>query len=261
MRLTIGELAAYCGVTVRAVRHYHKRGLLAEPDRDDSGYRRYGAQAVVDLVRIKTLANAGVPLARVRRLLTAEPAEFAAAVEEIDQSLLTRIADLNKDRRELTKLLAGDRLVLASEIVDLLDQMRAIGVSEPTVNLERDGWILLDATRPDLAPELARQKQAAMADAEFRRLYLACDQARDWDPDDPRLNDLAARMAAWAANHRDETAPTSPSSPPDDPDLLVADALIAAQLADAAPAWRRLGELSNDPDAVAQAHGPTAPRL
>ena len=29
--LTIGQLAAYAGVTVRAVRHYHQIGLLPEP--------------------------------------------------------------------------------------------------------------------------------------------------------------------------------------------------------------------------------------
>ena len=43
--LTIGQLASYTGVTVRAVRHYHQIGLLPEPDRDASGYRRYGATA------------------------------------------------------------------------------------------------------------------------------------------------------------------------------------------------------------------------
>ena len=38
--LTIGELASYAGVTVRAVRRYHAKGLLPEPERDHSGYRR-----------------------------------------------------------------------------------------------------------------------------------------------------------------------------------------------------------------------------
>ena len=62
--LTIGQLAAFAGVTIRAVRHYHARGLLAQPDRDASGYRRYDVQAAVELIRIRTLAEAGVPLAR-----------------------------------------------------------------------------------------------------------------------------------------------------------------------------------------------------
>src|SRR5919202_556228 len=61
--LTIGHLASYAGVTVRAVRHYHQIGLLPEPERDASGYRTYDAAAVVRLIRIRTLAEAGVPLA------------------------------------------------------------------------------------------------------------------------------------------------------------------------------------------------------
>ncbi len=59
--ITIGQLAAYAGVTIKAVRHYHQRGLLAEPPRDSSGYRRYSARHAIDLVKIKTLAEAGPP--------------------------------------------------------------------------------------------------------------------------------------------------------------------------------------------------------
>ena len=33
----------YAGVTIKAIRHYHKRGLLDEPPRDSSNYRRYSA--------------------------------------------------------------------------------------------------------------------------------------------------------------------------------------------------------------------------
>ena len=51
--LTISQLAAYAGVTVRAVRHYHQVGLLPEPARDRSGYRTYDVDALqlLDLVR------------------------------------------------------------------------------------------------------------------------------------------------------------------------------------------------------------------
>ena len=79
--LTISQLAAYAGVTVRAVRHYHQIGLMPEPTRDGSGYRTYGAGDVVRLIRIRTLAEAGVPLARVQELLDATPEEFGEAVD------------------------------------------------------------------------------------------------------------------------------------------------------------------------------------
>ncbi|WP_209443858.1 MerR family transcriptional regulator [Streptomyces decoyicus] len=61
-------------------------------DRDASGHRRYSAQAAVDLIRIRTLADGGVPLARIDALLHAQPAEFAAAVTGIDAALQRKMA-------------------------------------------------------------------------------------------------------------------------------------------------------------------------
>jgi DNA-binding transcriptional MerR regulator len=77
--ITIGQLADYAGVTIKAVRHYHKRGLLEEPERDASGYRRYSVRHAIDLVKIKTLAEAGVPLARIKELLAADPEHFGGS--------------------------------------------------------------------------------------------------------------------------------------------------------------------------------------
>jgi DNA-binding transcriptional MerR regulator len=91
--LTIKRLAGYVGVTVRAVRHYHQTGLLPEPERDHSGYRRYDARAVIDLIRIKTLAEAGMALARIRVLLDAEPGEFGEAVTQVDEALKKKTRD------------------------------------------------------------------------------------------------------------------------------------------------------------------------
>jgi DNA-binding transcriptional MerR regulator len=236
--LTIGQLAAHVGVTIRAVRHYHHRGLLAEPARDASGYRRYGAQAVIDLIRIKTLVDAGVPLDRVRHLLDAEPTEFASAIADIDQRLQERINDLEQLRRQLPKLRAGDRLFLPAEVTELLDQMRSLGVSERSMTLERDGWILLTGRIPDQVPKLAADKSDALADPEFARLYLAFDQAYDWDPDDPRLAGLAADVAAWMAKHPPSALPQSDTA------ISTINTLLSAEVATASPAWDRLGELS-----------------
>ena len=111
MKLTIGQVADYVGVTIRAVRHYHQRGLLPEPDRDSSGYRRYDANAVVDLIKIKTLADAGVPLARIKGLLRAEPAQFSQAVDQIDAALDARIRDLQEQKRRIAGLATGDTTV------------------------------------------------------------------------------------------------------------------------------------------------------
>jgi DNA-binding transcriptional MerR regulator len=240
--LTISQLAAHVGVTVRAVRHYHARGLLPEPPRDASGYRRYGAQAVVDLIRIKTLAEAGVPLARIRQLLDAEPAEFTAAVTAIDHALQTRIREMQQHRRRLGELAEGERLFLSADIVGILDQLRAVGVSEPTVQMERDGWILVSALLPEHLPEWIEHKKAALADPGFRRLYLACDKAREWDPADPRLEELVESLVDFAVHDQH-----AGSDPPDwTVDEPAAVSLLFAQVAEAAPAWIRLNEMVQD---------------
>src|SRR5436309_13228607 len=108
--LTIGQLASYAGVTIRAVRHYHHIALLQEPERDASGYRTYDAVAVVRLIRIRTLAEAGVPLARVRELRDADPQTFAAATTQIERSLHAQIRPLPEHRRQIAQLGSGDSL-------------------------------------------------------------------------------------------------------------------------------------------------------
>lgn len=238
--LTISQLAAHVGVTVRAVRHYHARGLLLEPPRDASGYRRYGAQAVVDLIRIKTLADAGVPLARIRQLLDAAPAEFAAAVTSIDRNLKSKIREMQQHRRRLGELAQGERLFLPADIVDILDQLRAIGVSERTVQIERDGWILVNALLPQSQTEWVADKKKALADPEFQRLYLAVDQARDWDPADPRLERLVESMVGFADGHRD-TGKKPPGRTVEQPAAV---SLLFAHIANVSPAWLRLREIA-----------------
>lgn len=237
--LTIGQLAAHAGVTVRAVRHYHARGLLPEPPRDASGYRRYDAQAVVNLIRIKTLADAGVPLARIGQLLDADPAEFRDAITSIDRALQAKIRQLQTNRRQVAQLAQGERLFLPADLVGILERLRALGISEFTVRMERDGWILLTALAPHLVAGWAAEKSAALDDPEFRELYLSIDQAREWDPSDPRLEALVSRAENWMSRHQRGTTP----APEPNAKLSIATNLIAAQFAVASPSLQRLSDM------------------
>jgi DNA-binding transcriptional MerR regulator len=230
--LTIGQLAAHAGVTVRAVRHYHQCGLLAEPDRDASGYRRYTAQAVVDLIRIKTLADAGVPLARIDELLSARPEEFADAIAGIDQQLTRKIRDLTRHRRRIAELAAGDRLFVPAEIVEILDRLRALGHSEQMVRIERDIWIMVAALSPQVVPEWVAEKNKALDDPDFRRLYMVCDESLTWDPSDPRLIALAADIAAWDARRSGHGQ--------DQPGMVN---LMYSHVTASSPAWQQLAKL------------------
>ncbi len=194
--LTISQLAAYAGVTVRAVRHYHAKGLLPEPERDHSGYRRYDAAAVVELIRIKTLAEAGVPLSRVQDLLTADEEDFAAAIEEIDRRLRAEIRERQHHRERVAQLAAGDRLALPPEAVDYLDRLRELDLPESAIEMERDAWILVAAQIPDQMPALMALKRGQIEDPAVTAMYFDLVEAADWDADDPRLPAVADRLVA-----------------------------------------------------------------
>ena len=194
--LTIGRLAAYAGVTVRAVRHYHQVGLLQEPERDASGYRSYDAVAVVRLIRIRTLAEAGVPLARVRELLDADPETFAAATAEVDRQLRGQIRALQEHRRRIAQLGSGDSLALPSEVVDYLDRLRAAGVSDAIVEPERDAWILMAARWPDALPWLMAEKVAQLDDPQVLRLYQLIGRIAERGGDEELLRETADLMSA-----------------------------------------------------------------
>jgi DNA-binding transcriptional MerR regulator len=239
--ITIGQLAAYAGVTIRAVRHYHKRGLLAEPSRDSSGYRRYTAKHAIDLIRIKTLAEAGVPLARVKELLAASPDRFAASITEVDRNLQDRAKELRRTRERIARLSAGDRLFVSAGVAGYLDRLRELGVSERAVRMERDGWILLQSASPKAAAVWFADKLEAMEDTEFVAIYLEYDAAFDWAPDDQRLRAVADRAGRWFTGRR--AAPASRKQPAPDPGIAQ---LIATSSGSSSPAWDRLKEIARE---------------
>ncbi|NUU18721.1 MerR family transcriptional regulator [Cellulomonas humilata] len=190
--LTISQLASYAGVTVRTVRHYHQIGLLAEPERDHVGYRNYDAAAVVRLIRIRVLADAGVPLARVQELLDAGPGEFARAVEEIDRALSADIRRLQRNRKRIAQLAAGDHLALPQIVVDYLDRLRGLGVGEAYIELERDAWIMLAPQIPlDIESVIAEKNRQLDENPDMTRLYLLLSSVSEWSADDPRVVELA----------------------------------------------------------------------
>lgn len=256
--LTIGQVADYVGLTVRAIRHYHQRGLILEPERDASGYRRYDANAVIELIRIKALADAGVPLARVEEVLGAGPEQFSGALAQIDQALARRIKELQEQRRRVSQLAAGDRLYLPAEVADLFDLFRELRISPRALEIERDGWILLAARYPGPARRWAREKLEALSDPGFQQLYRLYNEAYDYAADDPRLDAIADTLVDYGDQHREQFErhqadpdQVSAGSPLEDP---VAMALVLSRTASLPPAWVRLDELCRQ---KAQARGLT----
>lgn len=68
---TVGTVAELVGVDPQVVRGYDRRGLV-EPDRSDSGHRRYSRRDIRRLSRAMELAAEGIPAAGIQRILDLE---------------------------------------------------------------------------------------------------------------------------------------------------------------------------------------------
>jgi len=151
---------------------------------------------VIRLIRIRTLAEAGVPLARVQQLLDADEEEFVEAVTAIDRRLRSEVQELQEHRRRIAKLAAGDSLALPPAVTDYLDRMRTLGVPELLVEIERDSWILIAARLPEKIPEFMAMKMAQLDDPLLRRLYRAIGAVLISDDDsEARLVEAADMLA------------------------------------------------------------------
>jgi DNA-binding transcriptional MerR regulator len=244
--LTIGQLARYVGVSTKTIRVYHDKGLLPEPDRDSSGYRRYTAQDVVELIKIRTLAEAGVPLARIVDLRSAPDDAFRHALSQIDDDLTARIGGLRDTQRRLRSLASGHVRLLPVEVDHHLHRLESLGLSPRWVAMERDLWIVVFATHPETADELFRDQAEALTDPALRQLYLDYDRAHDLDPRDPFIADLAQRIVEATVRRygtQDLPGQTTDSPIPE---------LIQGAVNASSPAWQRLDSLIRH-----QLHGAT----
>lgn len=145
-----GELARLAGVTVRALRHYHQRGLLPEPRRRANGYREYDVHHLVRVLRIRRLASIGVPLDRMPQLLDEAAAPCgdadgdAAVLEEIDAELAAQIERLTRQRAVIATLREHRAALDAPpELAPFLSVLRSARLPAELIEMDRDQSVLL----------------------------------------------------------------------------------------------------------------------
>lgn len=235
--ITIGQLAGYADVTIKTIRVYHAKGLLPEPDRDSSGYRRYTAQHAIDLIKIRTLAEAGVPLARIRDLRAATDTDLRQALHDIDADLTSRIRALRRTQQRLRRIAAGDADLLPAGVSAHLDRLREYGFSDRWVTLQADLWILVFATHPRTAAALLHDQAQSLTDPALRQIFIDYDHAHDLEPHDPFIEELAGRMVSATRDRYGSGRLPGQETASDIP------ALIQAAVNASSPAWQRLDTL------------------
>ena len=225
--LRIGELAELAATTPRAIRHYHQLGLLAEPERDESGYRRYGPQHLIRLVRIRRLRSVGMPLERIAEDVGTESidVDIASALrslaDEIQQEI-ERLADL---RTRVLDIAASGSLADPAATWEAI--LRQHGVLDQSVQLpsaEQAAAQLIDALDPQGIEGVIDQTKALISDPAAReRVGVLLDrfEALPNDASDEAIDALAGDYVA--------VLPT-PATPPPAIDVDTMEKLLGGRL-------------------------------
>ncbi|WP_327235909.1 MerR family transcriptional regulator [Streptomyces sp. NBC_01317] len=123
---SIGELARRTGLTVKTIRFYSDRGIVAPARRSPAGHRLYGTDAVARLALVRTLRDLGLGLPTIRKVLERELSlpEVAAAHAE---ALAVRIRVLRLRRAVLTAV--AERGTIPEEL-DLMHQLATLSEDE-----------------------------------------------------------------------------------------------------------------------------------
>ncbi|KQX54688.1 MULTISPECIES: MerR family transcriptional regulator [unclassified Streptomyces] len=232
---SIGELARRTGLTVKTIRFYSDRGIVAPTDRSPAGYRLYSIDAVARLDLVRTLRELGLDLPTIRKVVDRELSlpEVAAAHAE---ALAVQIRVLRLRRAVLTAVAERGSTPEETELMHRLAQLsenertRLIGDFLDAVFGGLDAAPAFAGVMRSMTPELpdnpeAEQVQAWVELAEmsldpgFRAVVrrMVEDQAAEQTRSDimgPR-RDIAAAVRDQAGPAL--TAGIDPASPQADP--------------------------------------------
>ncbi|QIS40946.1 MerR family transcriptional regulator [Clavibacter capsici] len=217
----IGDAAAFAGTTPRAIRHYHRIGLLPEPERGADDRRRYGHDDMMRLLWILRTVDAGIALGDIREaLLDAGPADAGAGsgdakaaadadprpdadamLERLEASLAEREAEIGRQRLAVQRMRArGPRLGLLSDFVARRLEGLPAGFVRPA---DLDALLVMERMFGPLGAAVHASRAIALATHPELRAQAdrvdASEEALDDSVavDDPRVAEVAAERHAF----------------------------------------------------------------
>ncbi|MGW1199991.1 MerR family transcriptional regulator [Streptomyces sp. NPDC002536] len=198
--LTIDELAARAGMTVRTVRFYGTRGLLPPPEIGPRRVGHYGPEHLSRLALIEELQRQGLTLAAIERYVQGLPADLSARDLAIHRAVVaswTPDAAEETTREELER--RAGRALTEEDVdrlaaMDVLERADGDGVFRVDRGLLGLGVQLLDVPIPLETLLKARTVLVDQARATARELTrLFHDEV--WDPERvDAMKSLSAHM-------------------------------------------------------------------
>ena len=92
---TVKKLADLAGTSVRTLHYYDRIGLLKPESRSDSGYRRYGEEAVLRLQQIMFFKELDFSLEEIREIISRPDFDLIEALQSHRFLLLKRAGRIN----------------------------------------------------------------------------------------------------------------------------------------------------------------------
>jgi len=196
MTWSIRAFAELAGVTVKALHHYEKRGLLA-PQRSTSGYRRYSLRDLQRLERVLALKSLGFPLGQIGALMD------GGSTSKATRDRAQRPAAFRTHRDQLVAM--RDTLDRAIRSLDAIESD-----AQPAAAIDRfvrdTAWARWEARRERMASPVARAPDRASPSrfALFKEIAAALNE----DPTGAAARPLAARWHALVSSEAGGDAAT-----------------------------------------------------
>jgi len=111
--MQIGQLAKHAGVPIDTVRYYERNGILPLPERQSSGYRRYGDEDVSRLRFVRRAKALGFTLVEIRELLALSGSRDED-MAGLKATASEKLADVEQKIEELSRIRDGLRTLVAS---------------------------------------------------------------------------------------------------------------------------------------------------
>lgn len=210
--MRIGELAELVGISTRAIRHYHRVGLLAEPARQGNGYRDYTLRDAVALARVRRLVELGLSLAEVGEVLAGDAdRDLAEILRELDADLAGQEADIRRRRARLAQLLRqaddglpAEQAPVSPGLATLFSSMAAAGGPGPEPAMavrDREVMAMLETVSGAHGADWLDKLAEGMADdpgavEQAHAVYALLDELAGAAADDPRVETAARQILA-----------------------------------------------------------------
>jgi DNA-binding transcriptional MerR regulator len=176
----VGEFAKLAGVTVRALHHYDRIGLL-KPQRGNSGFRIYDLKDLERLEQIAALKFLGIPLAEIRLLLKRGPLTLADSLHMQREALAEKRRLID---RALVAIEAAEKGIQLGQMTDASILRKIIEVidMQPQENFMRkyysdQAWLDKERMARETPAEERKKHVQAM-----RQVFAEIEADLDRDP-------------------------------------------------------------------------------